>query len=53
MGQAELRKVRQIADRIGATGTPYFIGPGGIARGAASLDRLAEIAGPQLGADLN
>ena len=46
-GTAELRRVQQLANRIGASGTPYFVGPSGIARGAASMDRLAEIAEPR------
>ena len=45
--QAELRRVKNLAARIGASGTPYFVGPSGIARGAASMARMAEIAAPQ------
>ncbi|EEW61206.1 dsba oxidoreductase [Ruegeria sp. TrichCH4B] len=39
-GADELNRARDLADALGVTGTPYFVGPGGIIRGVASKDRL-------------
>ena len=39
-GADELQRARDLADALGVTGTPYFIGPAGISRGAASLEQL-------------
>lgn len=39
-GADELKKAQDLADALGVTGPPYFVGPSGIIRGAASIERL-------------
>lgn len=43
VGADELQKASRMAAAVGAKGTPYFVGPGGIIRGAANAYQLAEI----------
>ncbi|NSY40692.1 thioredoxin fold domain-containing protein [Leisingera sp. ANG59] len=43
IGADDLEKAKRLAAALGATGTPYFVGPGGIIRGAAPADRLQVI----------
>ncbi|KIC21349.1 DsbA family protein [Leisingera sp. ANG-Vp] len=43
VGAEDLKKAKRLAAALGATGTPYFVGPGGIIRGAAPADRLQAI----------
>lgn len=43
VGAEDLEKAKRLAAALGATGTPYFAGPGGIIRGAASADQLRVI----------
>lgn len=43
LGAEDLDKAKRLAAALGATGTPYFVGPGGVIRGAAPADRLQEI----------
>lgn len=50
IGTDDLEKAKRLAAALGATGTPYFVGPGGIIRGAAPADRLQAItAAPETG----
>ena len=42
-GREELQRSQQLARKIGATGTPYFIAPGGIIRGFGTVEELAAI----------
>ncbi|WP_158972281.1 DsbA family protein [Chachezhania sediminis] len=43
---ADLAEAARIARRLGATGTPVFVGPSGMVRGAGSGAELLEIAAP-------
>jgi len=43
---AALAQAAQIARRLGANGTPVFVGPSGMVRGAGSGDELMKIASP-------
>ncbi|MFY0312656.1 DsbA family protein [Leisingera sp. D0M16] len=43
LGAEDLDKAKRLAAALGATGTPYFVGPGGIIRGAAPAERLRKI----------
>ncbi|MDC0660638.1 DsbA family protein [Leisingera sp. SS27] len=47
VGAEDLEKAKRMAEALGATGTPYFVGPGGIIRGAAPADRLQAITNAQ------
>ncbi len=46
VGSEDLEKATRMAAAVGATGTPYFVGPSGIIRGAANADQLKKIAIP-------
>jgi protein-disulfide isomerase len=43
IGADDLEKAKRLAAALGATGTPYFVGPGGIIRGAVPAELLQQI----------
>ncbi|WP_299775753.1 DsbA family protein [uncultured Tateyamaria sp.] len=43
IGGEDLDRAARLARAIGASGTPFFVGPGGIVRGAGSADDLKSI----------
>lgn len=44
LGSQDLERAQRIFSILGGRGTPFFVGPSGIVPGAASADRLLEIA---------
>lgn len=46
LAEDALRQTASVAETLGIAGTPYFVGPGGIVRGAGSFRQLEAISKP-------